>query len=374
MRIAMLGHKRIPSREGGVEIVVEELATRMAERGYEVTVYNRRGHHVSGREFDLTRLDSWKGVRIKWVPTLDFKGIAAMTSSFFASIAGAFGNFDIVHFHAEGPCAFIWIPKLLGKRCIVTVHGLDHAFPKWGRFARMFILFGERCAVKFADEIIVLNCQIQHYFKDKYGRETKLIPNGISCPEICEVKEIKGRFGLKKDEYILYLGRIVPGKGIEYLIEAYSTCKTEKKLVIAGGSSDSDQYMSAVRKSAEGNENIIFTGFVEGTLLEELYSNAYIYVLPSDAEGMPLSLMEAMSYGNCCLVSDIPGCMEVAGNHGVSFQKGNEKALSQQLQWLCDNPTCVKKYKDTASDYICKKFSWNNVVDELIEVYEENSR
>lgn len=369
MRIAMLGHKRIPSREGGVEIVVEELAIRMVERGHEVTVYNRSGHHVSGREFDSLRLDSWKGIKIKWVPTLDYKGFAAMTSSFFAAIASAFWKFDVVHFHAEGPCAMLWIPKLTGKRCVVTVHGLDHAFPKWGKFARSYILAGEKCAAKYADEIVVLNRQVQQYFKDTYGRDTKLIPNGISCPEIREAEDIQCEYGLSKDEYILYLGRIVPGKGIEYLIEAYSKCSTKKKLVIAGGASDSNEYMERIQKSAQENENIVFTGFVEGALLEELYSNAYVYVLPSDAEGMPLSLLEAMSYGNCCLVSNIPGCVEVIGNHGVSFERGNVEELRQRLQWLCDSPACVKEYKNTASDYICKRFSWNDVVDELVDIY-----
>ncbi|MBR3928257.1 MAG: glycosyltransferase family 4 protein [Clostridia bacterium] len=365
----MLGHKRIPSREGGVEIVVEELAVRMVERGHEVTVYNRSGHHVSGKEFDTSRISTWKGVRIKWVPTIDYKGLAAMISSFFAAIACAFGRFDVVHFHAEGPCAMIWIPKLFRKRCIVTVHGLDHAFPKWGRFARSYILFGEWCAAKFADEIVVLNRQVQKYFMEKYKRNTKLIPNGIVPGTKRTAKEITTKFGLSSNSYVLYLGRIVEGKGIEYLLEAYQQCQTDKKLVIAGGASDSSEYMKLLQRSAKENKRIVFTGFIEGELLEELYSNAYIYVLPSDGEGMPLSLMEAMSYGNCCLVSDISGCMEVIGTHGVSFKKGSVEELYQHLQYLCDYPECVKEYRENSAEYILKKFSWDDVVDEWINIY-----
>ena len=369
MRIAMLGHKRIPSREGGVEVVVEELATRMVECGHEVTVYNRSGNHVSGRKFNTSRLHSWRGIKIKWVLTIDYKGIAAMTSSFFAAIACAFGKYDVVHFHAEGPCAMIWIPKLFGKRCIVTVHGLDHAFPKWGKFARSYILFGERCAAKYADKIIVLNHQVQQYFKEKYGRDTVVISNGIVPGDHRAAKEITEKFGLSCDSYILYLGRIVEGKGIKYLLEAYQKCNTDKKLVIAGGSSDSSDYMALLRKAAKNNTQIIFTDFVDGELLKELYSNAYVYVLPSDGEGMPLSLMEAMSYGNCCLVSDIPGCLEVIGDHGISFHKGDIDDLRCKLQKLCDDADCVNQYREDAKVYICRKFSWNDVVDEWINVY-----
>ena len=173
----MLGHKRIPSREGGIEIVVEELATRMVTLGHKVTCYNRSGHHVSGKDFDGGKRKAYKGVRLKSVLTLDKKGLAAMTASVSGAICAAFGKYDVVHFHAEGPCAMLWLPKLFGKRCIATVHGLDHQRAKWGKLASTYIMMGEKCAVKFADEIIVLSKGVQDYFKETYGRETKFIPN-----------------------------------------------------------------------------------------------------------------------------------------------------------------------------------------------------
>jgi len=369
MRIAMLGHKRIPSREGGVEIVVEELAVRMVERGHEVTVYNRSGHHVSGREFDGEKLKEYKGIRLKTVPAINIKGIAAMTASFFASVCAAFGRYDVVHFHTEGPCATLWLPKLLGKRCVVTVHGLDHQRSKWGKFARAYILLGEKCAVKYADEIIVLSRSMQAYFKEKHGRETRLIPNGVTPVTPREADLIRSKFGLEKDSYILYLGRITPEKGIHYLIEAYKGLKTDKKLVIAGGASDSDGYFAELKDMAEGNSNIIFTGFVQGQMLEELYSNAYLYVLPSDLEGMPLSLLEAMSYGNCCVVSDIPECVEVVEDKGVVFKKGNVQALGSGLQQMMDAPQTVAQYQKTARSFILSKFSWGEVVDKTVRYY-----
>ena len=174
LKIAMLGHKRIPSREGGVEIVVEELSTRMVALGHEVTCYNRKGHHVSGKEFDEEKLKEYKGIKLKTVPTINLRGIAAMSSSIFAAIKAAFGKYDVIHFHAEGPCAMLWLPKLFGKRCIATIHGLDHQRAKWGKLASTYIMLGEKCAVKFADEIIVLSESVQKYFKETYGKEAKI--------------------------------------------------------------------------------------------------------------------------------------------------------------------------------------------------------
>ena len=370
LNIVMLGHKRIPSREGGVEIVVEELSTRMVNAGHKVTCLNRAGKHVSGKEFGAASLSEYKGVRIRKVLTLDKKGLAAMSASLTGAVVAAFGRYDVVHFHAEGPCAMLWLPKLFGKRCVATIHGLDHQRAKWGRFARAYIMLGEKCAAKFADEIIVLSKGVQQYFRDTYGRETVFIPNGVSRPEIREAKEITDRFGLKKDSYILFLGRLVPEKGIHYLIEAYRNIKTDKKLVIAGGVSDSGEYGEELKKLADNHPDIVFTGFVQGSLLEELYSNTYLYVLPSDLEGMPLSLLEAMSYGNCCVTSDIEECAAVITDHGVTFPKGNVAALTEKLQTLCDDMKIVTKYKEQAANYITGRYSWDDVTEQTLELYQ----
>lgn len=368
LKIAMLGHKRVPSREGGVEVVVGELSSRMAESGHSVTCYNRKGHHVAGTEFDIEKnSSSIPGVTIKEVFTIDKKGLAAITASFFAAIPAAFGNYDIVHFHAEGPCSMIWLPKLFGKKCIATIHGLDHQRAKWGNFASRYIKFGEKCAVKFADEIIVLSKNVQEYFLKEYGIETKYIPNGISKPQQVNADLIKEKYNLDKDSYILFLGRLVPEKGITYLIEAFKKVNTSKKLVIVGGSSDTVEYENELKEMAD--ESIIFTGFQQGRMLEEFYSNAYAYVLPSDLEGMPISLLEAMSYGNCCITSDIPECTEVIGEYGISFIKGNVEDLRGKLQSICDNPELVNHYKQISSDYVCEKFNWDDVVNDTLRIY-----
>lgn len=367
--IAMLGQKRIPSREGGVEVVVEELATRMVKNGNKVTCYNRGGHHVSGKQYDARKIKEYKGIRIKTVPTINCRGLAAMSSSVFAAIRAAFGKYDVVHFHAEGPCAMLWLPKLFGKRCIATIHGLDHMRAKWGKLASTYIMLGEKCAAKHADEIIVLSKGVKDYFKETYNRDTVYIPNGVNCPEIKGTNEIKERWGLEKDSYILYLGRLVPEKGIKYLVEAFKDVKTDKKLVIAGGSSDTDEFSNELKEMAGDDERIIFTGFVQGEPLDELYGNAYIYTLPSDLEGMPLSLLEAMSYGNCCLVSDIEECASVVEDKAIVFEKSNVDDLRKKLQEACDNEKLVEGYKKNAADFICEKYSWDDVVEKTMELY-----
>ena len=370
LSIAMFGQKRIPSREGGVEIVVEELCTRMVAQGHNVTCYNRGGHHVSGSEYDSKRLKEYKGIKLKTVPTIEKKGLAAVSSSFFAALCCAFGKYDVVHIHAEGPAFFCWLPKLFHKRVIVTVHGIDWQREKWkSGFGSKFIHKGEKNAVKYADEIIVLSKGVQDYFEKIYGRKTVFIPNGVSNHIERKPQIIKNKFGLDKDEYILFLGRLVPEKGIKYLIEAFKQVDTEKKLVIAGGSSDTSEFENEMKEIAKEDKRILFTGFVQGQELEELYSNAYVYVLPSDLEGMPLSLLEAMSYGNCCLVSDIPECAEVVEDKALIFKKADVKDLQSKLQDACDHSEKVDAHKKQAADFICSKYNWDEIVQATLKLY-----
>lgn len=373
MKIAMIGHKRIPSREGGIEIVVDELSSALVKKGHTVVAYNRKGHHVSGKAFENGRpLKMHNGVILKNVFTFQSSKLNAIVYSTLAAVRAAFSRYDVVHFHAEGPSAICFLPKLTGKRVIVTIHGLDWQRSKWGGFATKFLKFGEKAAAKYADEVIVLSKNVQKYFLDTYGRKTVYIPNGVSEPEIKTAKEIHEKFGLEKDGYILFLGRIVPEKRVHLLIAAYKKTKTDKKLVIAGGASHTDAYMNEVKALADGNENIIFTDFVQGRLLEELYSNAYIYCLPSSVEGMPISLLEAMSYGNCCLTSDIAECTEVCGNRAVYFECDNEDSLIEKLQELSGNPQLVNSYKRNAGSYICEHFGWDSAVEQTIELYENS--
>ena len=374
LKVAMIGHKRIPSREGGVEVVVEELATRLTEQGYEVEAYNRSGYHVSGKDFGGGRKKYYKGIRIIIVPTFKNGKLNAIVYSVLATIRALFGGYDVIHYHAEGPCSTLFIPKLFGIRVVATIHGLDWQRAKWGNFASKVLKFGEKMAARHADEVIVLSRNVQQYFLDTYGRNTHFIPNGIARPQICESREITEKYGLVKDGYILFLARLVPEKGLHYLINAYSQLDTDKRLVIAGGSSHSFEYMKKVQGMAARDPRILMTDFVQGRILEELYSNAYLFVLPSDIEGMALSLLEAMSYGNCCVVSDIKENIEVVEDKAITFEKGNTEDLKKKLADLLEHPEEVDRYKAASTEFICSKYNWEDVVRQTEELYENSDR
>lgn len=367
MRIAMIGHKRIPSREGGVEIVVEELATRLVEMGHQVDVYNRKGNNVANKKIKTKKIKEYKGAKIITIPTINKKGIDALIYSFFASIVASFKKYDCIHYHAEGSCGMLWIPHLFKKRIVVTIHGLDWQRAKWGGFATKYIKFGEKMAVKYADEIIVLSKGVQKYFKDTYNRETKFIPNGVNIPTIREPKIIKDKYGLEGNDYILFLARIVPEKGLHYLIEAYNQIETDKKLVIAGGASHTNDYFNEIQEKVKDNKNIIMTGFIQGQELEELYSNCYLYCLPSDIEGMPISLLEAMSYGRNCLVSNIEENTQVCGKYSYTFKKGNVQDLKEKLDSLLKEDKLLNE--ELLKNYVIEKYNWDDITTHTICLY-----
>ena len=370
-RIAMFGHKSIPSREGGIEVVVQELAARMVRNGHQVTCLNRAGDHRAFQDKPDQVIDkTYKGRKIIKVPTINKAGLAAASSSFFAAFMTAFGPYDIVHIHAEGPAAFCWLPRLFGKKVVVTIHGLDWQRDKWHGFARRYIHFGEKMAARYADAMIVLSRSMKQYFKDTYGRPSVLIPNGVAPSDPVETDMITRTHGLDRDGYILYLGRIVPEKRADMLVRAYRSVKTDKKLVIAGPISDKDEYHQKVIKLAAEDPRIIFPGFVNGRLQQELYSNAYLYVLPSKLEGMPLSLLEAMGYGSACVTSDIPECREVIGSKGYFVDPDDEKQLGETLQFLIDQPDLVEENRRQIREIFSRKSNWDQITLKTQKLYE----
>ncbi len=374
LKIAMIGHKRIPSREGGVEIVVDELSTRYVKLGHRVDAYNRCGTHVSGKKFDEARGKSYKGVRLIQIPTFKNSTLNAPVYSVLATFRALFGCYDVIHYHAEGPCMMLWLPKLFGKHVVATIHGLDWQRSKWEGLAVRVLKFGEKMAAKYADDVIVLSKNVQEYFRENYGRETVFIPNGVNRPILRKADMIRSQYGLEKDSYILFLARIVPEKGLHYLIEAYQQVETDKQLVIAGGVSHSREYMEQIHAMAAKDSRILMTDFVQGQVLEELCSNAYLFVLPSDVEGMAVSLLEAMSYGNCCLVSDIKENTEVVETHAVTFRKGDISDLREKLKELLSDAEQVAKIKSESADFICGKYHWDSVVEETMSLYRKNEK
>ena len=372
MKVAMIGHKVVPSRRGGIENVLTSLCPLLAESDVDVTCYNRSTDKVENEYINMVDHNKYRGVTLKKAWSIEAKGISAMISSFTAAISATFAGFDVLHFHAEGPCAAMWIPKMFGKRCVATVHGLDWQREKWsGSFASKYIKFGEKVMVKCADEIIVLSESAKAYFKETYNRDTVLIHNGIDKPTIKQAEKITELYGLSSGEYICTVSRLTAEKGLHYLIEAYNNIKTDKKLVIAGDTSDTDEYVAHLKQMAANNPNIIFTGFISGDLLKEIYSNAYIVVVPSDIEGMSLSLLEALAYGNAVLCSDIPENTLVTEDKAINFKKSDVADLQNKLQNLCDDNLCVENLKHGVDDFILEKYNWNDVAVATRNLYEK---
>ena len=363
MKIAMIGQKGIPSRAGGVEIHVEELAAGLVEAGAVVDVYCRK-------YYCKNKIKKHRGINLYYIPTINTKHLDAIIYTFLATITALVKGYDIYHYHACGPSSLSWIPKLFGKKVVCTTHGMDWKRAKWGVIAHSYLKMGERVIASCADRVIVLNKPMQDYFYNTYKRNTDIIPNGVQENKLVPAQMIKDKWGLEKESYLLFLGRLVPEKGVHYLIEAYKQLNLNKKLVIAGGSSHSDDYVEQLAAMSIDNDNIIMTGFVSGQLLEELYSNTFLYILPSDVEGLPISLSEAMSYGRCCLVSDIKENVTTGEDKVFVFQQSNIEDLSNRLKEISQLPIeVVRKKGEEAGKIVGEKYRWSTVAKETLQVY-----
>jgi glycosyltransferase involved in cell wall biosynthesis len=365
VKIAMIGQKGIPATYGGIERHVEEIATRLVERGHEVTVFSRL--------YYSQRRGAYRGVENKRLPSIHSKHTDAISHCLLATLYTLFKRYDIVHYHALGPSLFSRIPKLVGTRTIVTVHGLDWQRGKWGKFATWFLKFCERPAVIYPDRTIVVSKTLAKYFKETYGAETAVIPNGTNPGTIRPPNRIK-RWGLDKHPYILFVGRLVPEKGCHYLIEAFRQVKGDVRLIMAGGSSFSDAYVQSLERLRDGDERIKMIGYVYGEVLDELWSNAYMVAQPSILEGLSISLIEALSFGRCVLVSDIPENMEVVEDSAISFRTRDVEDLRAKLQLCLDRPDLVEETASRCRTLAEERFSWPRLVAATEKVYEDALR
>ena len=369
MKIAFIGQKGIPMKFGGVEKHVERLAVGLVKKGHKVFVYCRPWYTPRSLKF-------WKGVRLINLKSIRTKNFDAISHTFRCTLDVLKKDYDIVHYHGVGPSLLAWIPRLFKPKTkvIVTFHSIDRMHQKWSGIARLALRLGEFSAVKFSHETITVSKVLQLYCSKKYGAKTIYIPNGIDLPRTHSARLIKKNFGLKKDGYILFLSRLVKHKGAHYLIDAYKQIKTDKQLVIAGGAAFTEKYVEKLKALAGDDPDIIFTGNVRGgsALWHELYHNAYLMVHPSESEGLPIVVLEAMSFGLPVLVSDIPENLEaINGGHGFSFRNKNVLDLKNKLQHLLNSPVLVKKVGDGARAFVMKNYNWKDIVNSVERVYVE---
>lgn len=370
MRIVMIGQKGLPVRadSGGIERHVEELAARLAALGHDVTCY------VRSRSFDAKQA-TYKGVRLRPAPSIPTRALDAVTYAFTATLAALMRPADVIHYHGVGPATLAWIPRLFKPRAkvVVTIHALDRLNRTWGPFARAFLRYGEAAALWFAHATIAVSRSITRYCRAAYGRTPEYIPNGAT-PKPHPGSDLLAEWGLVPGGYILTVARLVRPKGIHHLIQAFDGFEAEKKLVIVGAGDARSEYAEELRKLAEGNSAIVFTGFQDGKALEQLYANAYLYVHPSEAEGLSISILEAMSAGRTVLVSDIPENMESIDHSGLTFVNADAGDLRAKLRELLNHPEVVEERGKRARAWVHAAYDWNVIAKKTEELYGKTTR
>lgn len=371
MKIAMIGQKGIPARSGGIERHVEELASELAARGHEVLVFCRSWYVWPIRDY--------KGVRCIKTPTIPTKHLDAIVHTFTSIIRAAYEKVDIFHFHGVGPALLSWLPKILrpSAKVIVTFHCIDRHHQKWGWFARFMLAYGERAAVSFPDATIAVSKTLETYCRMSYGTNAKYIPNGAHIPQTDADPALVKVFGLEPGKYLMMCSRLVKHKGAHLLIEAWQKMKTEypeltkkMKLAIVGGSAFTDDYVASLRQITKDDPTIVMTGTQTGSTLHALFLNSYANVHPSESEGLPIAVLEAMSYGKCVLSSDIPENLELTEDLGLTFRRGNVEELKTQMVQMLRDSESVRAMGKKAREHIAKHYDWKDIAETTEYLYE----
>jgi glycosyltransferase involved in cell wall biosynthesis len=359
MKIAFLAVKNI-MRGGGIEKYTLELGSRLAQRGHEVTVYTMR-HYGDVPEH-------YQGMRIVSVPSFAAPCLQKLSCSATAAINSSLKKYDIVHFHSFAPGAFAWLPRLRGAKCVLQLHSLEWKRKRWGTVGSSVVKILEKLALS-QNHIYTAVSQTQcTFYRTHRGIEMQYIPTAAEVKPKTEAREIY-QLGLEPNAYILFACRLVPEKGAHYLISAFRRLDTDMKLVIAGDAQGAMEYRKKLIDLAGDDPRILFPGFVEGRLIEELFSHCYVYAQPSEVEGLSLSILEAMSYGNCCLVSDIPENLEAIGDAGFHFINKNVDDLTNRMRWLLEHSEDVASVNIGAKERIKQHYSWQSISEQIEKLY-----
>ncbi|MBN2884614.1 glycosyltransferase family 4 protein [Patescibacteria group bacterium] len=362
MKIAFIGQKGIPAISGGVERHVEFLATELVNLGNEVIVYNRKN-------YTPTVLKKYNGVRLIYKPFINNKNLANITHTFLSSLDVIFRRVDIIHYHGVGPSLLLPLVKIFTPKAklVATLHSFDYDNEKWGKFAKLMLRLGEYLMFTLADQVIVITPATQKYAQSKYQHNSVLIPNGADMQIASSNNDFLNLWGLKKDSYILSASRLIKLKGLQYLIAAYKSQQTDKKLVIAGDG----EYETELKKMANNNKNIIFVGNQEGDNLRQLYDNAYLFVQASEMEGLSLSLLEAMGHKNACLASDIVGNEEALADTGLYFQSRNVADLKEKLDYMLNHSDELKLMGEAAYKRASQEYDWHQIAISTAQMYQD---
>ena len=351
MKIALIGSRGIPARYSGFEQFYEQFAVRLAERGHEVTVYNR-SHFIK----DVKK--EYKGVRIVSLPSIPTKHLDTIVHTGLSSLHALFQGYDIVYYCIVGNSPLVWIPRMVGAKTLINVDGEDWARDKWSGFAKTYQKWCEKVACVCSNTVIADAKGILARYKELYNHETIFVPYGANIRKD-EGTDALEKWGLKPDEYIFYVGRFVPENAIDLLIRSFKNLKTDKKLVIVGDAPYADQFKKTLHDLACDDERIIFTGYAFDEDYEQLSTHAYVYVQPAGIDGTRPALLDQMGFGNCVLVRNSVVNMEVIGDCGCFFDKDRlEKSLTEVLQNLVDTSATVDAFRNKIQSRIENYYNW----------------
>ncbi len=365
LRIAVLGTRGFPNVQGGIEKHCEELYTRLCSLGCQVRVYARTGY-VS------PEVATYKGVEIYPLRVPKIKSLEALIHTFLGVIhvVAHRKKFDIIHIHGIGPSLLTPVARLSRLKIIVTNHGPDYDRQKWGRIAKFMLHLGEFLGVRFAATIIAISQNIKHHLKKKYQRDSFYIPNGVNVSPHVQAGHALRRFGLVAGKYILAVGRLVPEKGFHDLLNAFKLVNTDWKLVIVGKADHEDTYSNKLVRAAKNDNRVVMAGFLSGSPLSEIYSNAGFFILPSYHEGLPITILEAMSYGLPVLASDIPGNVEIITNNDFIFKPGDISAMKNKILDFIEAPP-GKQIAFDNKRRIENEFNWNRIAEDTMKIYKK---
>lgn len=356
MKIALLGTRGVPASYSGFETCVEQLGQRLVERGHEVTVYCRSHHIEYEGQF-------YKGMRLVKLPTVANKYLDTIVHSFVSTIHSLPGRYDVALYFIAGNSPVTWIPRLVGTTSILNVDGLDWKREKWPALAKRYIQFAERLATILPSAYLTDSTVVQGYYRDRFNSEPPYIPYGSEV-NLLPPGEVLEQYGLKQDEYVLFVGRLVPENCAHHLVEAFRNLDTDLKCVVVGDAPYADEYIRELKRMGENDPRIIFTGYVFGQGYHELGTNARIFVETSGVGGTHPALVEAMAFGSCVVVNDTPENLETIGHTGFSYSgRDGASELQKVLQHLLDNPSVVDEAKAKAQRRARSVYTWESVTD-----------
>lgn len=354
MKIAFVGSRGIPARYSGFETFYEQLSVRLAQRGHQVTVYNR-SHFIK----DVKK--EYKGVRIVSLPSIPTKHLDTITHTALSSLHAVFSRYDVVYYCIVGNSPLVWLPRLVGSRVLLNVDGADWAREKWSGFARWYQRWCEKVATRTANVLVADARVIQKRYRELYGASAVFVPYGANIRKDDRQEALK-KWNLSSREYILYVGRFVPENAIDLLIRAFRNVRTSKKLVVVGDAPFAEEYKASLKVLAD--DRVIFTGYAFGDDYAQLSSHAFCYVQPSAIDGTRPALLDQMGFGNCVLVRNSAANMEVVDKHGAWFEGSDpEKGLAEKLQDLVDHPDQVDAYRDRVKERVLQYYNWDWITD-----------